>query len=146
MSAGAGWSRDQLREAWCAAWRKWQQRIPLTGQEAQIVAVVELHPEYQPLLSDAQAALGYDPDPHGGAHNPFLHMGLHMAVREQVAVDRPPGVRELHRRLTERHGGAHGAEHAMMEALAEVLFEAQRSGRPPDEQAYLALAGRGLTS
>jgi hypothetical protein len=67
-------------------------------------------------------------------------MGLHMAVREQVSIDRPPGVRELHRRLHARHGGVHGAEHAMMEALAETLWEAQRSGGAPDEAKYLERA------
>jgi hypothetical protein len=29
-----------------------------------------------------------------------------------------------------------------MQALAEVLWQAQRDGRPPDEQHYLALARR----
>jgi hypothetical protein len=34
-------------------------------------------------------------------------------------------------------GDAHAAEHAMLEPLAEALWEAQRNGRAPDEQAYL---------
>jgi len=76
--------------------------------------------------------------------NPFLHMGLHLAVREQVSIDRPPGVRELHRLLQARYGALHRAEHALMEALGEALWQAQRAGKPPDEEYYLAAARRHL--
>jgi len=71
-------------------------------------------------------------------------MGLHLAVRDQVSIDRPPGVRELHNLLQARHGDSHRAEHVLMEALGETLWQAQRSGRPPDEAHYLALARRRL--
>jgi hypothetical protein len=64
-------------------------------------------------------------------------MGLHMAIREQVATNRPAGIAEVHRKLSERLGAAHEAEHAMLEPLAETLWDAQRQGRMPDEQAYL---------
>jgi hypothetical protein len=63
-------------------------------------------------------------------------MGLHLAIREQVATNRPAGITEVHQRLAARLG-AHEAEHAMLEPLAETLWEAQRQGSMPDEQAYL---------
>ena len=64
-------------------------------------------------------------------------MGLHLAIREQVSTDRPAGISAIHRELAARAGGAHAAEHRMIEPLAEALWEAQRSGRAPDELAYL---------
>ena len=67
-------------------------------------------------------------------------MGLHIAVREQLSIDRPPGIRELRRALASRLSDAHEAEHVLMEALAETLWEAQRGARPPDEAHYLELA------
>jgi hypothetical protein len=67
-----------------------------------------------------------------------------MAVREQLSIDRPPGVRELNQRLEARFGNPHDAEHALMEALGETLWEAQRSGRAPDESRYLERARRSL--
>ena len=79
-----------------------------------------------------------------GTENPFLHMGLHLAVRDQLSIDRPPGVRELHRLLQFRHGGWHHAEHVLMEALGETLWQAQRNDRPPDEANYLSLVRRHL--
>jgi hypothetical protein len=133
-----------LRQTYADAWRKHLARSPLTPLEAMISNVIGAHPEYQALMSDAQAAIAFEPNPAGDAENPFLHMGLHLAVRDQVSIDRPPGVRELHRRLQTRHGDLHRAEHALMEALGETLWQAQRAGQPPDEAQYLARVRRHL--
>jgi hypothetical protein len=140
MSAPLGASRDALRKAYTDAWRKHEERVPLTAQEAGIADVIGLHPEYHALVRDPDAALAFEPGPVAGEQNPFLHMGLHLAIRDQVAIDRPPGIRALHQQLAARHGGAHAAEHVLMESLAEVLWQSQRDGRAPDEQRYLALA------
>ncbi len=78
------------------------------------------------------------------AENPFLHMGLHIAVREQASIDRPPGVRELEQALAARLGSEHDADHVLMEALAETLWESQRSGQAPDERRYLERARERL--
>jgi hypothetical protein len=133
------YSRDQLRQTYSDAWRKFRAGVPLAPLEAMIADVIGLHPEYQPMLRDAEASLAFAPDAESG-ENPFLHLGLHLAVREQIAVDRPPGVRDLLERLQARFGNRHDAEHILMEALAEALWEAQRSGRPPDVARYLGLA------
>ncbi|MGA2189907.1 MAG: DUF1841 family protein [Steroidobacteraceae bacterium] len=140
------YTRDQLRQAYADAWRKQLSGLPLTPLEAMIADVIVLHPEYQAMVRNADAALGFEPNAAHGAENPFLHMGLHLAVREQVSIDRPPGVLDLHRRLEARYGDRHRAEHAMMEALADTLWEARQSGRPPDETRYLALASARLTT
>ena len=140
------YSRDELRRSYADAWRKYVARSPMTPLEALIVDVLELHPEYQALVSNASAALAFDPAAGGAQENPFLHMGLHLAIREQLSIDRPPGVRALLESLEARLGNTHAAEHALMESLAEALWEAQSSGRAPDEGRYLALARRRLTS
>jgi hypothetical protein len=64
-------------------------------------------------------------------------MGLHLAIREQVATNRPAGITAIHDTLTKRMGDPHAAEHAMLEPLAETLWAAQRNGSPPNELAYL---------
>ncbi len=133
-------SREGLRRAYTEAWAKRVAHAPLTPLEALITDVIELHPEYQRVVADADAALAFAPTQQGDAENPFLHMGLHIAVREQVSIDRPPGIRDLHRRLAAQLGHAHDAEHALMQALGETLWQAQRAGRAPDETGYLALA------
>lgn len=83
-----GQDRDELRRMYAEAWRKARESLPMSPLEAQIADVVAAHPEYH----DALAGTGLERDYTGadGAANPFLHMGLHMALREQVATDRPP--------------------------------------------------------
>src|ERR1700730_4642543 len=133
----AGQNRDQMRRMYLDAWRKFTARAPLEPLEAQLAAVIAEHPEYVTWLESGENALTAEFTPEAGRQNPFLHMGLHLAIREQVATDRPAGIAEVHQKLSARLGDPHAAEHAMLEALAEALWDAQRNGRPPDEQAYL---------
>jgi hypothetical protein len=130
-------SRDQLRRAYIDAWRKHREGLPMEPLEAQIADVVALHPEYQAALENPDAVVERDYSPEGGQSNPFLHMGLHLAVRDQVATNRPAGIRQAFEAVAARLGSAHDAEHRIIECLAEALWEAQRASRPPDEQAYL---------
>ena len=144
MSAFASYTREELRRTYTEAWRKHLQRSPLLPLEALIVEVLELHPQYQSLVQNLDDALSLESGAGGSTENPFLHLGLHLAVREQLSVDRPPGVRDLLHALKSARGDVHSAEHVLMEALGETLWEAQRNGRVPDEQHYLALARRTL--
>jgi len=138
-------SREQLRRSYVEAWTRRLSCAPLTPLQALIADVIGLHPEYHRLMQDADAACAYEPAAGSDTDNPFLHMGLHIAVREQVSIDRPPGIRALHGALQARHGDIHGAEHVLMEALGHTLWQAQRDGRAPDEAQYLARARRQLT-
>jgi hypothetical protein len=97
--------------------------------------VISEHPEYRVIVESAAADLA-NYSPRSGQLNPWLHMGLHLAIREQVATNRPAGIAEVHGRLAAR-AGAHEAEHRMLEVLAEQMWDAQRAGKPPDENAYL---------
>jgi hypothetical protein len=128
--------RSSLRRTYLEAWRKHREQRLLEPLETLIVQVVGEHPEYHALLDDAQA-LTRDWTPERGETNPFLHMSLHLAVREQVATDRPPGIAAIHAALARQIGDAHAAEHAMIDCLGAALWEAQRGGRAPDEAAYL---------
>ena len=137
MAVFSGQNRDQLRRMYLDTWRKFTNRQPLEPLEAQVAAVITEHPEYVRWLESGDEALAAEFTPAGGRQNPFLHLGLHLAIREQVATNRPQGIAAVHEALSKRMGDGHAAEHAMLEPLAEALWEAQRSGRAPDEQAYL---------
>jgi hypothetical protein len=130
-------SRADLRGVYVETWRKFRAKQPLAPLEAQISAVIAEHPEYHAWLEAEGAALGEEFTPERGAQNPFLHLGLHLAIRDQVATDRPRGIASIHGVLARRLGAAHEAEHRMLEVLAETLWEAHRSDAPPDEQRYL---------
>ena len=137
MPIFTGQNRDQMRRMYLEAWRKFCAHLPLEPLEAQLAGVIAEHPEYVTWLESGDTALGAEFTPEGGRENPFLHMGLHLAIREQVSTNRPAGITEIHRKLSARLGNAHAAEHLMLEPLGETLWEAQRHGRMPDEQAYL---------
>lgn len=135
-----GSDRAELRRMYASAWRKAEAGEPLSPLEAEIAAVVGEHPEYHAALADDGLAAEYTPE--GGESNPFLHMGLHLAVREQAATDRPPGIRAARDALAARLGDRHAADHAIGECLAEALWRAQRDGGAPDERAYLEAVRR----
>lgn len=129
--------RSSLRRSYIDAWRKRREALPLEPLEHQIADVVELHPEYHRVLEQDADALQRDYAPEGGQSNPFLHMGMHLAIREQVSTNRPAGIAAIHAALAARLGSVHEAEHRMIECLGEALWRSQRSGLPPDEAAYL---------
>ena len=135
-------SRDRLRALYVETWRRHRERLPLEPLHAQIAAVIELHPEYHSVLEPGSEALEREFIPESGSTNPCLHMGLHLASREQVGTDRPTGIREVHGELTRQLHDSHAAEHRMIELLAETLWQSQRIGQPPDEAAYLAALRR----
>lgn len=137
MPMFANQSREQLRQMYLASWRKFRAQEPLQPLEKQVAAVIAEHPEYIKWLETGEEALRADFTPEAGRENPFLHMGMHLAIREQLATNRPPGFAELHRRLCEHFGDAHEAEHALLVPLGETLWEAQRAGRAPDDMEYL---------
>lgn len=129
-------SRDQLRKFYFDVWRKHNAGQPLEPVEAMIADIIRQHPEYHGLLADEDTAIDRDYLPEADSTNPFLHMGLHAALREQVEAQRPPEAARVFQRLTQAGGDAHEAEHRMMECLAEALWQAQRAGTMPDESAY----------
>ncbi len=130
-----GQDRAELRKMYAEAWKKRCDKTPLTPLETQIVDVIEWHPEYHSEVSSDDLDKDFTPD--GGKTNPFLHMGLHLSIREQVATNRPAGIYGVFTALTASTGDAHAVEHQMIDCLAETLWEAQSHNTAPDEQKYL---------
>lgn len=131
-----GTDRGQMRRYFCEVWARHLTGEPLDALAGLVAAVIEEHPEYHVLLERGETVIEADFPPEAGHTNPFLHMGMHLAIREQVATNRPTGVARVHNRLAAGMG-AHQAEHRIMDCLGESLWNAQRSGQPPDETAYL---------
>jgi hypothetical protein len=136
-------SRDQVRELFFGAWRKYRAGLPLVGAEALALDAILLHPEYHALLGAPERYREQEYFPELGETNPFLHMSLHVALAEQLSIDQPRGIVERFGALASRAGGRHAAAHEAIECLAEMLWRSQRDGAPPDGAAYLAcLAAR----
>ena len=135
-------SRDEARRFLVDAWRKRRDGLPLSGLETMAAAIVSAHPEYHAMLEAPEDSLDRDWHPETGDVNPFLHLSLHLAVAEQLAIDQPPGIRAEYDRIRLARGGEHPALHAALECLGEVLWTAQRHGTAPDAALYLACLAR----
>lgn len=135
-------SQDDVRRFFCEVWSRRRDALPLDPMQARAAEWVEAHPEYDPDLSDLDAALAARYTVEEGRTNPFLHLSMHLSLSEQVAIDQPRGIRQAFEQLSARLGSAHEAHHRMMECLGEMVWTSQRSGLPPDGLQYLACVQR----
>lgn len=140
ISSNAMFSQDrkQLRRMFFTAWQKHLKQQAMDPLEELIAAIVRQHPEYHAMLNDPAIHLDKDFTPEMGQTNPFLHMAMHIAIQEQLATRRPAGILELYQTLLTDRGDPHEAEHQMMECLGQMIWQAQRSNTPPNEETYLA--------
>lgn len=129
--------RNQLRNFYREAWRKHQEKLPMEPLEALIADIVSIHPEYHAMLESESADLDRDYLPEDGQTNPFLHMGMHITLREQCSTDRPNGIASIYKQILISTGDLHTAEHLMMDCLGETMWQAQRNNAIPDENFYL---------
>jgi hypothetical protein len=129
--------RARLRRMFFEAWRAYRAGQPQEPLQQLIAEIVKFHPEYHHAVEDPSSSEDRDYSPHAGVPNPFLHMGMHIAIQEQLGTDRPPGFRALYQALVEAVQDPHAAEHRIMDCLGETLWQAQRGASAPDEQAYM---------
>ncbi|HLU77835.1 MAG TPA: DUF1841 family protein [Burkholderiales bacterium] len=130
-------SREQVRQFFFDAWRKYRQGAQLEGLETIAVEAALMHPEYHEVLDQPERYLDRDYTPEEGQSNPFLHMSMHVAIAEQLSIDQPPGIRAEFERLVNARGDRHEALHEVLECLGETVWRAQRDRTPPDAEAYL---------
>ena len=131
-----GTTVQDTRPVFFARWQKHRTGQTLTPLEQQIVAVILCHPEYHEFFDQANSAVSKDrlSEP---AENPFLHLGLHLALREQIATNRPAGIHDTFQQVAKKYGDPLMAEHQMIAILSEWLWRAQQDGMFSD-QGYLA--------
>lgn len=136
-------SRDSARQFFFKVWRKMATAQPLEPLEAIVADVIRAHAHYHDCLADPARVLRRNFGSDADEDNPFLHMGLHVAIHEQLLADRPPGIRALYRQLQAGEpADPHALEHRMMACLSESLEQANRDGRMPDEATYLSALRR----
>ncbi len=136
-------SATDLRQSFADVFANRHKTNVLDADEKRILDTVLMHPEYHELLSSPDLAEAMDLS-NPNSHNPFLHMGLHIAIQEQISVNLPTGIRPIYDSLCIKYGDVHDAEHAMIERLAEQLWQLQYDQKPFDEPAYME-ALRALT-
>lgn len=129
---------QDTRPAFFLSWQKYRAQQVLTPLEQQIAHVILVHPEYhsffeQPLSQNVDKAIYASFQ----GENPFLHLGLHLALRDQIATDRPLGVSALFHQLVGEQVDFLEVEHRMIAVLSQCLWQAQQQGSF-SEEGYLA--------
>jgi hypothetical protein len=135
-------SREQARQFFFDTWRKYRQREMLSAMEDMALEVILLHPEYHAMLDDAERYQDKDYLPEMGDTNPFLHMSMHIAIKEQLSIDQPVGIRKRFERLMKKIGDEHAVMHQVMECLAEMIWQSQRNRSAPDSTVYFECLDR----
>ncbi|MDY0106114.1 MAG: DUF1841 family protein [Giesbergeria sp.] len=138
-------TQADVRRFFCAVHAKAQASQPMEAIETLASLWITEHPEYHAELSDLDTALARNYDAEPERTNPFLHLSMHLSISEQCSIDQPRGIRQAVELLSRRLDSLHDAHHAAMECLGQMLWESQRSGRPPDGDAYVAAVQRHAT-
>ena len=103
------------------------------------------HPEYHAELADLAQALAVMEKVDPQRVSPFLHLSMHLSISEQCSIDQPRGIRQAVELLAARRDSLHEAHHAAMDCLGRMLWESQRTGKPPDGAAYIDCVQRQAT-
>jgi hypothetical protein len=138
-------SQADVRRFFCAVRAKSRAGQPLDALETLAGQWLGEHPEYDTDLADVDAALARTYDGQDGTTNPFLHLSMHLSISEQCSIDQPRGIRQAVELLAARRDSLHEAHHEAMECFGKMLWESQRSGRPPDGAAYIDCVQRRAT-
>ena len=137
-------SRDQSRQFFIDTWAKFQRHDVLSPLEEKTAAIIAHHPEYHRVLQNPESFVTTDWRPEAGDVNPFLHLGFHLAIQEQLDIDQPIGIRAIHAQLAAKHDDEHEAIHEILECLGETLWQSQRTGQALDGTLYLQLLRQRL--
>ena len=135
---------QDTRPAFFVSWQKYRAQQSLTPLEQQIAEVIRVHPEYHAFfeqsISKGVDAATYPPFQQ---ENPFLHLGLHLALRDQIAINRPQGISKVFQQLVAQYLDPLLVEHEMMVVLSQSLWQAQQQGHFSEEGYLVALKRLG---
>ena len=138
-------SQADVRRFFCAVYAKARADQPLEAIETIASLWMDEHPEYHAEMADLAAALQRMELVEEDKTSGFLHLSMHLSITEQCSIDQPRGIRQAVELLTHRLDSLHDAHHAVMDCLGQMMWESQRSGQPPDGQAYVACVQRRAT-
>ena len=126
--------RTQQRQFLANAWQKFlDKEVVLDPLEDQLTQIIEMHPEYHKLISNIES----DFFPESGEVNPFLHINLHLSLREQLSINQPKGINGYYQKILNKVKDPHEVEHKMMDCITQMIFSSQKNNVPMDHQAYI---------
>ncbi|POZ61203.1 DUF1841 family protein [Chromobacterium alticapitis] len=127
----------EVRLFLCDVWEKYCQKQEMSKLERMTASIIAEHPEFHTDIDKQAPALQADFTPEGGRINPYLHLSLHLAIEEQLQMDFPPGIANLHRRLTAKCGSEHESVHQIMDCFVDIMLRAERDKASMNPEAYI---------
>lgn len=138
-------SQADVRTFMCGVYTKGHTAQLMEPMEQLVWHWMQLHPEHYSAFADLPTALATMADVNTAADNPFLHVSMHLTISEQCSIDQPRGIRQAVELLAAKRQDLHQAHHEVMACLGTMIWESQRSGRPPDGHAYIDAVQRLAT-
>ena len=99
-------------------------------------AASKMHPDMHQMVMDGKDLPERIKDETGNVWSPRLHVAMHAAVENQLAIDEPAGIAALALKLeAEKIFGSHEVRHVIMDALTVQIYEAQKNKKAfnPDQ-------------
>ena len=125
--------RKKQREFLAGAWQKHLNNDNLDPLERQLALIIESHPEYHKIINN----IATDYFPEQGEINPFLHINLHLALKDQISINQPDEISSIYQKLIKKYKDPHEVEHLMMDCIAEMIFISQQNNNEIDESRYI---------
>ncbi len=132
-----GNDRSALRKIYFDSWHKYKEKLPLEPLEKRLSEIIAQHPQYHSIFDNPEKYLNYDFAINENETNPFLHLGMHTTILEQVGMNRPNGITDIYQQLMHKWGSSLEVEHQMINVLVDCLWHIQNTGEEFDEQSYL---------
>jgi len=129
--------RSQLRRFYFQSWNKYKNNLAMEPMETIVATLIKQHPEYHDFFNDLEKNQNKDFTPDMGQSNPFLHLGMHISIQEQLSTQRPAALSPLYQSLCKKTDDAHEAEHQIINCLGEMLWLSQKNNQPLDETTYI---------
>lgn len=115
---------------------KYIKQQPLSALEVIALEVIQQHPEYLPIMKQKDRYLDYQYLPESGETNPFLHMSMHISIKEQISINQPFGIVEYYNKLLTKYQDEMVVEHHIMDCLGEMIWYSQKNQVPFDTNIY----------
>ena len=138
-----GTDRSNYRDFFFKLWKKMQTQEKLKPLEQIAAALIEQHPEYHDALLNIENDQPQEFPSNSLYENPFMHLGMHMGLIEQLQLDRPTGIRAVYMKLMQGDAtDEHQLQHQIMDIMGQQMWDAMHRGVDFDEMKYLEALGK----
>jgi hypothetical protein len=103
-------------------WERHKKAQKLRPDEQELLEILNLHPEWEPIYGNPQKYMKHRFDPLK-EEDPFVHILLHQMVRKQMKSKELPEMQAAYDRLS-RKKGAKAAEEAILDIFLEEVAKA----------------------